>query len=248
MTLFDVDDVPLIGRTVDKALVPLVFSKALPNIDVVGSGFLLTLEGRVYFATALHTITEYRKDNLCLLINDTAIPIASWELSANKASDICVAELTGPNLARVANNFKIPINRASAHLDVPFRGCTLIGFPKELNYKGRPQAQPIEAGIDMRPDTVIESDVPNSYVYNVSGKYLYDSKGNVVREPLDFHGMSGGPIFGWLQAQSDAPSYEVRTRVFLKAVIVEWEEKQGYAVGVRVGALLKVIDDMVLGN
>lgn len=244
MTLFPYNEVDDIGNIVDKALAPLVYSRALPNIDVVGSGFLLTIDKRFFFVTAFHTVEEYGKEALCLLINGKTLDLTDWDFYANQFNDICIAELIGYNLSFVENNYKIPVDRAFAKIGMPSSGALLIGFPKILNVQGIPNALPIVAELDRREDTVVDSDIPDPLIYDVSGEHLFDSKGNKVRNSIEFHGMSGGPIFGWTEIPVDDGCTKVYKRAFLQAVIVEWEPKQGYAVGVRVNDMLAIIDAM----
>jgi hypothetical protein len=245
MTLFTINDIDELGQAVDKALVPLIRSNALPTIDVVGSGFLLTLEERVFFVTALHTIKDYGVAKLSMLMNGKIISVDSLDLRANEYDDICIAELLDMDLSFVTGNHKIPMDRKSANIEVPISGVLLIGFPKELNPQGIPRALPISANLDCRDDTIVESDIPNPLIYDVSGEYLYDWRGNQVMNSPKFDGMSGGPIFGWLEIPIDNECTEIFRRAFLQAVIVEWEPQHGYAVGVRVDRMVQIIDDMV---
>lgn len=219
------------------------FSTQYP-FDVLGTGFLGSIDGRSYFVTALHNLTDGVKARASIEVKGVRYSLAARTLYFSTDDDLGVFELDEEWAAAVSNITRIPIGRDIGVWADGAHSVVVMGFPTDFRPNGVLTALPISTRLEIRDiDTVTE--IPDARLYTLEGDELTSTNGAANVYNLDPAGMSGGPAMACLLMwDGSSPLFLCK----LQSVLVQWHSPDAYLVGTATASLVALIDEIEKGT
>ncbi|NWF11749.1 hypothetical protein HX810_29165 [Pseudomonas salomonii] len=233
-----------IGQHGGQAVLAIRDFSALVPLDVLGTGFLGSFEGKSYFVSALHNFKEDAKSCASIEIRGQRYSLAHRKFYYSEQDDIGFFELDEELEQAMAGLTRLPIGRDLGIFSNAAHHVVVVGFPADLRPNGALTALPVSTRLEVR-DIQTSTQIPDARLYELENEDLVCSNGVTLISLLEPEGMSGGPVLACINAGTVA---EPALYTKLHSVLVQWHDPHGYLVGSATARLVALIDSHSAGT